>query len=90
MLNHLRATILNRLRVLTLQNEILLPYALALLVGLAAGGGAVIFRKLISAFDWVFFNRLGDALSALGDQRVILLPVLGGLLVGPIVIYLAV
>jgi len=89
MLNHFRATILNRLRVLTLQNEILLPYALALLVGLAAGGGAVIFRKLISAFDWVFFNRLGDALSALGDQRVILLPVLGGLLVGPIVIYLA-
>jgi CIC family chloride channel protein len=60
-----------------------------LLVGLAAGGGAVIFRHLISAFDWVFFNRLSDALSFLGDQRVILLPILGGLLVGPIVVYLA-
>jgi CIC family chloride channel protein len=87
--HHLRAAALGRLQTLTLQHEPLVPYALALLVGLAAGGGAVVFRKLISAFNWVFFNRLGDALSALGDQRVILLPILGGLLVGPIVVYLA-
>jgi CIC family chloride channel protein len=87
--DHLRATILERLQGLTLQYETLLPYGLALLVGLAAGGGAVIFRHLISAFDWVFFNRLSDALSPLGDQRVILLPVLGGLLVGPIIYFLA-
>jgi CIC family chloride channel protein len=86
---HLRATILSRLQGLTLQYETLLPYVLALLVGLAAGGGAIIFRHLISAFDWVFFNRLSDAFSPLGDQRVILLPVLGGLLVGPIIYFLA-
>jgi CIC family chloride channel protein len=88
-LNHFRATILSRLQRLALQYETLLPYGLALLVGLAAGGGAIVFRHLISAFDWVFFNRLGDALSPLGDQRVILLPVLGGLLVGPIIYFLA-
>jgi CIC family chloride channel protein len=87
--DHLRATILSRLQGLTLQYETLLPYVLALLVGLAAGGGAIIFRQLISAFDWVFFDRLSDAFSPLGDQRVILLPVLGGLLVGPIVYFLA-
>lgn len=87
--DHLRATILGRLQGLTLQYETLLPYVLALLVGLAAGGGAIIFRHLISAFDWVFFNLLGDALSLLGDQRVILLPILGGLLVGPIIYFLA-
>jgi len=87
--DHLRATILGRLQGLTLQYETVLPYVLALLVGLAAGGGAIIFRHLISAFDWVFFNCLGDALSPLGDQRVILLPVLGGLLVGPIIYFLA-
>jgi len=87
--NHFRATILGRLQSLTLQYETLLPYGLALLVGLAAGGGAIVFRHLISAFDWVFFNRLSDALNPLGDQRVILLPVLGGLLVGPIIYFLA-
>lgn len=87
--DHLRAATLGRLQSLTLQHEVLLPYGLALLVGLAAGGGAIIFRHLISAFDWVFFDRLADALSLLGDQRVILLPVLGGLLVAPIIYFLA-
>ena len=87
--DHFRAAILGRLQGFALQYETLLPYVLALLVGLAAGGGAIVFRHLISAFDWVFFDCLSNAFSPLGDQRVILLPVLGGLLVGPIVYFLA-
>ncbi len=87
--DHLRATTLGRLQSFTLQHEAFLPYALALLVGLAAGGGAVVFRQLISAFDWVFFDRLADGLGLMGDQRVILIPAVGGLLVGPIVYFLA-
>jgi CIC family chloride channel protein len=87
--DRVRDATLGRLQSLTREHETLLPYGLALLVGLAAGGGAIIFRHLISAFDWLFFDRLADGLGLLGDQRVILLPVVGGLLVGPIVYFLA-
>ena len=70
--------------------EPLLLYALAILVGVGAGAGAIVFRELISAFDWLFFGQLADnGLSALGDWRVVLIPVIGGLFVGPIIYFLA-
>ncbi len=70
--------------------EPLIPYALAILVGVGAGAGAIVFRELISAFDWLFFGQLADnGLSALGDWRVVLIPVIGGLFVGPIIYFLA-
>jgi len=62
---------------------------LAILIGLGAGFGAYLFWKSIEWFSWLFFNRGGRCLDFMGDYYVILLPAVGGLLVGPIVYFLA-
>lgn len=69
--------------------EPLLPYALAVIVGLGAGAATIAFTELISAFDWVFFDRLGGALDGLRDWKVVIIPAVGGLLAGPIIFFLA-
>jgi CIC family chloride channel protein len=70
--------------------ETLLPYTLAVLVGLGAGAGAIVFRELISGFNWLFFGQLADkGLGRLDDWRVVLVPVIGGLFVGPMIYFLA-
>lgn len=61
------------------------PLLLAAITGLGAGLGAVVFRKLITGFDHLFFDVIGGALAFLGPSHVIVLPAIGGLLVGPIV-----
>lgn len=61
----------------------------ALLVGLGGGFGAIAFRWLISSFQSFFFGTLGEWLSFMGRYYVILAPALGGLIVGPMVYYLA-
>ena len=59
------------------------PMALALLVGIGAGCGAVVFEEMIIFSDWFFFDLVKDQwLGALGDWRLMLVPVLGGLIVG--------
>jgi CIC family chloride channel protein len=59
--------------------------AVASLVGLAAGLGAVGFAELIRAVHWFFVDLIvGDWLSALPDWRVLIAPALGAILVGPI------
>ena len=61
------------------------PMALALLVGIGAGCGAVVFEEMIIFSDWFFFDLVKDQwLGALGDWRLMLIPVLGGLIVGPL------
>jgi CIC family chloride channel protein len=66
------------------------PYLYATIVGVGAGLGAIVFRELIRAFDWVFFGQLADGLlSGLGDWRVVLVPAAGGLFVGPLIYFLA-
>jgi len=56
--------------------------ALAITVGIAAGLGAVAFRWLILSIQELFFDRGADILYFLGQYYVILLPVIGGLIVG--------
>jgi CIC family chloride channel protein len=60
---------------------------LATIVGIAAGLGAVFFRWLIGSFTQLFFGGGADVLSFLGHYYVILIPVIGGLIIGPIIYF---
>jgi CIC family chloride channel protein len=60
---------------------------LAVLVGVVGGLGAVIFREFIFVVHDIFFNRILP--SAPSNHFIILLPVIGGLIVGPVVCCLA-
>ncbi len=68
--------------------------AIALLVGVGAGGGAVAFRYMILALTYVFsghrdYSAAGHApdawLPGLGIWFVVLAPIVGGLVYGPLV-----
>lgn len=61
--------------------------ALALVVGLLSGLGAVTLARLLHFIDWVAFDRGRSALSFLGNASVLFLPAAGGLLVAPLVFY---
>ncbi|MEE8471319.1 MAG: chloride channel protein, partial [Dehalococcoidia bacterium] len=62
---------------------------LAALVGVVAGLGAVAFRELIDAFHSLFFDGGAQAFGFLGRYYVILIPAIGGLLVGLLVHFFA-
>ena len=55
---------------------------MALLVGVGAGYGAVLFRWLIANAHAFFFDTLGNWLGFLGRYYVVVVPALGGLAVG--------
>ncbi|MFQ5814409.1 MAG: chloride channel protein [Anaerolineae bacterium] len=57
----------------------------ALIVGLGAGCGAIIFRWLITSFTALAFDGGHQALSFLGRYYVLVIPAIGGLFVGPVV-----
>ena len=70
-------------------SEITLCFVLSIVVGIIAGLGAVFFRWLIKCFNFLFFNKGAVVLGFLGQYYVIILPAVGGLLVGLIVYFLA-
>ena len=78
------SNILNRLR----SNEGVLEIVLAVLVGVAAGFGAVLFWEMIELFSWFFFKEGAEALAPLGKYYVIIIPAIGGLILGPIIYFL--
>jgi CIC family chloride channel protein len=78
-------TLVSRIR----SSETVTGLILAVAVGLVAGLGAVLFRWLIEAFQTVFFDGGSAVFGFLGDYYVILIPALGGLLVGPLVYFFA-
>lgn len=61
----------------------------AVAVGIGAGLGTVVFVEMIALFKEAFFGGGARLLSFMGRAYVVLLPVMGGLLVGPIVRFLA-
>ena len=64
----------------------------AVIVGLAAGLGAVAFAGLIDGLDWFFYDIVFDEwLGAIDDGRwrYIFIPALGAILVGPITLIFA-
>ena len=63
--------------------------ALAVLVGIGAGFGAVAFWKVIEFSSWLFFNRGAIWFGFLGEYYVIILPAIGGLIFGPIIYFFA-
>ncbi len=72
------------------ENAILL--FLALIVGVAGGYGAVLFRLLIRLFQNAFYGDSGSILEAVAYiawYKRILIPAVGGLLVGPLVYFFA-
>ena len=63
-------------------SETLVMFALALIVGLTTGAGVWLFKQLIEIANRLFFGVLGGALSPLGGWTVLLVPTIGGLVVG--------
>ena len=60
----------------------------AIVVGVGAGLGTVVFVRMIAFFNNLFFGG-GKLLGLPGTTYVILLPILGGLIVGPLVYFIA-
>jgi CIC family chloride channel protein len=58
---------------------------LAVAVGILTGLGSVAFIRLLNAVTRVFREDAAGALGVFGDARLVLLPALGALLVGPII-----
>ncbi len=61
----------------------------ALIVGIGAGLGAVIFRLLIARAQWLFFDVGAQVFGFLGEYYILVIPALGGLIVGPLVYFFA-
>jgi len=64
-------------------------FATALLVGLGAGIGAVVFRYLIQAVSWVGYTWFPSVTSNWGNAYVVIVPAVGGLIVGLLVYFFA-
>ncbi|MFC1961194.1 chloride channel protein [Chloroflexota bacterium] len=61
----------------------------AIIVGIGSGLGAVVFRWLIETAQWLFFDVGAQVFSFLGDYYIIVIPALGGLIVGPLIYFFA-
>jgi CIC family chloride channel protein len=85
-------TLLNRLSPVASwfrSSEMLAGLLLAVVIGLASGLGAVLFRWLIKSFQTFFLDGGQHVLGFLGHYYIILIPAAGGLLVGLLVYYFA-
>ncbi|UCD37948.1 MAG: chloride channel protein [Fidelibacterota bacterium] len=61
----------------------------SVLVGIGAGIGAVVFRLLIQGVEWVGYDFFPSLLPEIGKTYVIIIPALGGVLVGLLVYHFA-
>ncbi len=66
--------------------EGLLLLILAVVVGATTGLAAVLFIKLIMVIERLTFGSLGSLLPFLGDFVYLIVPIIGGLLVGPLIL----
>jgi chloride channel protein, CIC family len=57
----------------------------SVVVGIGSGFGAIVFRWLIKSFTILFFDKGHNLLQFLGTYYVILIPTLGGIIIGPII-----
>ncbi len=75
--------VLNKIR----SNEMTTGAILSVIVGVIAGFGAIAFRWLVSSFQSLFFGGGADILGFLGQYYIILLPAVGGLIVGLLIYF---
>jgi CIC family chloride channel protein len=61
----------------------------ALLVGIGTGLGAVGFRYLIKGVGWIGYTWLPQVTSGWGKAYVVIVPVVGGMIVGPMIYFFA-
>jgi CIC family chloride channel protein len=76
-------SLLDRIRT----NEVVTGLTLSIIVGAVAGLGAVGFRWLIGEVQTLFFSNGAEYLGFMGQYYIILLPAVGGLIVGLLVRY---
>ena len=63
--------------------------ATALLVGLGTGLGAVAFRYLIQGMEWIGYDWMPRVTESWGLAYIIIVPMIGGLIVGPLIYFFA-
>lgn len=80
-----RRYILEKLR----SNEVLFGILLSVVVGVGAGFGAILFWRLVEFGSLFFFKGGATTFATLGKYYVIILPALGGLIIGPILYFFA-
>jgi CIC family chloride channel protein len=61
----------------------------SIIVGLGGGFGAILFRWLIQHFRILFFDDGANLLHFMGNYYVILIPLAGGLIIGPLIYFFA-
>ncbi|MBC8332573.1 MAG: chloride channel protein [Anaerolineae bacterium] len=61
----------------------------ALIVGIGAGLGAVVFRLLINGVQILSYQQLGSLLDGIKPFHLLIIPALGGAIVGPLVYFFA-
>jgi chloride channel protein, CIC family len=61
----------------------------ALIVGIGAGLGAVAFRWLIDTMQMLSFEKLGGLLESIAPFHLLIIPALGGMIVGPMIYFFA-
>ena len=87
---HFSFRLLGRLR-RVLGNDQLVLFILAVVIGITAGLGVVAFRTLLGAIQWVSFGVFHEAamgmVADLPWWRLLLVPTLGGLLIGIFIRY---
>jgi CIC family chloride channel protein len=57
----------------------------ALVVGIGAGLGAVIFRRLIDGVQFLAYEGLGRLVSGIAPFHLLVIPAIGGAIVGPLI-----
>jgi CIC family chloride channel protein len=74
---------------LRIKSNIIFYNFLAIITGILCGIIAIVFRYLISGFQYLFFDELGGLLSAFYPYYIIIIPAIGGVFVGLLTHYLA-
>jgi len=58
---------------------------MAVVIGALSGLGGVLFLKAIKLFEWAFFDQLFREVLGKRQEIIFLMPLLGGLLIGPLI-----